>query len=270
MIYSKLLGSLKKARVLCGMAGLALIASAAPAHAQVSTSQTTSNQLNQLLMTPTTNNKSSAGEWYATLFFRYLSFQNDFDQFHYQAQGQYSFTDQLAAGLWIPVEHNNFGDSHTGFGDVTFYGQYKLDQLISHDVVDLTAEADVVLPTGTFSEGLESGRFGFRPKVLAYKEFDNVGPGNIGVYADIGFTITTHSDFRMDLAATYEWQKIVGILEFYDQAGDKMGSPQVYFTPGAAYRGLGPWEFALGVPIGMNDASADVGVSVKATYAFQR
>jgi hypothetical protein len=262
----------RKARfLLAGTLGLGLLgASASLVAAQQTTSQTTSNQLNQLFEAETTNNKSAAGEGYVNGGFTFVQFPGDVNQYRYQLQGQYSFTDQLAVGGFIPLVDSKVGDSSFGFGDVTFYGQYKLDQLVNHDVVDLTAQLDMVLPTGSISRFRDTGRFGIRPSVLAYKDFGQFGPGDLGAYASAGFTITTHSDFRMDLAATYEWQKIVGVLEFFDQAGDKMGEPMVNIIPGAAYRGLGPIELALGFPFGLNDGSPDWGIIFKATYAFQK
>lgn len=262
----------RKARfLLAGTLGLTLSAMlTSSAAAQQTTSQATSNQLNQLFEAETTNNKSAAGEGYVTGEFAFVKFPGDVKQYRFQLQGQYSFTDQLAVGGFIPLVDSKVTSSSFGFGDITFYGQYKLDQLVNHDVVDLTAQLDMVLPTGSISKFRDTGRFGIRPSLLGYKDFGQLGPGDLGAYASLGFTITTHSDFRMDLAATYEWQKIVGILEFYDQAGDKMGEPLVNIIPGVAYRGIGPIELALGFPFGLNDGSPDWGVVLKATYAFQK
>ncbi len=33
---------------------------------------------------------------------------------------------------------------------------------------------------------------------------------------------------------------------------------------------MNPWEFAIGVPIGMNNASPQWGIQLKLTYAFQK
>jgi hypothetical protein len=250
-----------------------LLGWASPAKAQVSTSQTTSNQLNQLILFETTPNKSATGEGYVDASFRYFSFghdQDNLDDFQFGAQGQYSFTDQLAVGGLWSFEHQSTDDlgDHTGINDLIAYGQYKLDQIVPHDAVDLTAQLDLVFPTGKASEGRGLGHFAVRPWILAYKAW-TVGPGELGVYGELGVTITTHSDVRIGLAATYEWQKIVGILEFDDIAGDKR-APSVIFSPGVAYRGIKPLEFLLGIPIGMNDSSPDVGVMIKALWAFQK
>jgi hypothetical protein len=259
--------------LLLSAVGLALFAPAPVARAQQTPSQTTSEQLNQLFISDvfeTTPNKNAAGEGYVSGEFRFLQFPHDFNQYLFEIKGDYGITDQITAGGWMPIYHSDDGEDHTDFGDVTFFGQYKFDQLINPDIVNLTAQVDVVLPTGHRSKGFDTGKFGVRPIVEAYKNFGLVGPGAIGAYGLLGFTITTNVDFRMGFAGTYEWQKIVGILEFDDLTGDKRGVPFVTLTPGVAYRGLNPFEFALGFPFGLNDASPDWGVVLKATYAFQK
>jgi hypothetical protein len=238
---------------------------------QASSSQSSSEQLNQLFLFETTPNKSSAGEAYVNADFNLLGFPHGSKEYRYQLQGQYSFTDQIAVGGFLPYLDNTFtGGSNDGFGDLTFYGQYKLDQLINADIVNLTAQLDIVLPTGDISKGLDTGRFGVRPGILFYKSFGQAGPGIIGTYGTLGFTITTHTDVRLGLAATYQYQKFVGVIEFDDRAGDNFGEPLITFSPGLVYIGNRPWEFAVGVPLGANNASPNWGVVVKLTYAFEK
>jgi hypothetical protein len=276
MTHFTSLGSLlRKARfVLTGtlVVGLGAGFFASTASAEQTTSQATSNQLNQLFEAETTPNKSAQGEGYASGEFAYLSFKHEQYQIRFQLQGQYSFTDQLAVGGLVPLIQADFNGpgSNFGFGDITFYAQYKLDQIINHDIVDVTAQCDLVLPTGDGEKGQDRGKFGIRPWLLAYKDFGQVGPGNIGAYGSMGVTIAGHPDFRFDLAGTYEFERIVGVLEFYDQCGDGEGAPLVNIIPGAVYRGIGPLEIALGFPFGLNDASPDWGVVLKATWAFQK
>ncbi|HSV15885.1 MAG TPA: hypothetical protein VLI90_16605, partial [Tepidisphaeraceae bacterium] len=251
-------------------AGAALLATAPLARAQVTPSQTNSDQLNQLIVSDvfeTTPNKNAAGEGYINGEFRYLDFGHDIKQYLYELKGDYGITDQITVGGWLPIYDAKVGDSHTGIGDITFFGQYKFDQLINPDVVNLTGQVDVVLPTGSRNRLRDTGKFGVRPIVEAYKNFGQVGPGTIGAYGLLGVTITTNPDVRIGLAGTYEWQKIVGIIEFDDLAGDKRGAPLVTLTPGVAYRGLNPFEFELGFPFGLNDASPDWGIVLKATFA---
>lgn len=250
-----------------GAAAMAFCAAPRPASAENTTSQATSSQLNQLFLFETTNNKSAANEGYVSGQFAYFNFPRGVEQFRYQAQGQYSFTNQFALGGFVPVIHSDGLGHHTGFGDVDVYGQYKLDQLVPHDVVDLTAQLDVILPTGDRHEFRDTGRFGVRPLLQAYKDFGPCGPGRIGAYGEIGFTITSDSDFRFGLAGTYEWQRFVGILEFYDQAGGKMGRPFLTLTPGLSFR-PGGFEFTVGLPFGLNDNSPQFGVIVKATWGW--
>ena len=237
------------------------------------TSQASDEQLNQLFLLETTPNKSAAGEGYIDGQFRFLKFPGSSKQYLLQIQGQYSVSDQLAVGGWLPVINDKDFDgstgSNTGVGDLTFYAQYKLDQFVSHDFFDLTAEGDLVLPTGSEREALGEGHLGFRPSLLAYKAFD-LGPGTLGAYGSAGVTLTTDLDFRLSLAATYDYDDVVTIFEFDDITGRKIGGkPFVAFTPGVAYRGYTPWEFALGFPLGANSDSPDWGVVLKVTYAFQ-
>jgi hypothetical protein len=108
-----------------------------------------------------------------------------------------------------------------------------------------------------------------RPLLLAYKDF-HAGPGELGVYGLLGVTITTDSDARIGLAGTYEYHRIYGILEFDDITGNQLSGPTVTITPGVAYAAINPWEFALGVPIGLNDKSPQWGIEFKLTYAIQK
>ncbi|HSU67293.1 MAG TPA: hypothetical protein VLJ39_10495 [Tepidisphaeraceae bacterium] len=263
---------LGKARALAAGGALAALAAAAllfggatTASAQALTSHET--QLSQLFLFETTNNKFNAGEGYLSAQFAYLDFKHGAYEYRYQAQGQYSFTNQLAVGGLIPIIHSKAANTNTGFGDILVYAQYRLDQIIPRDIIELTAQVDVVLPTGSTGEFRDTGRFGVRPWLQAYKDFGTVGPGRLAAYGEIGFTITDDSDFRFGLAGTYEWQRIVGIVEFYDQAGGKLNRPFVTITPGVAFR-PGQFEIAIGIPLGLNDASPDWGVIVKGTWNF--
>jgi hypothetical protein len=194
--------------------------------------------------------------------------------YRYQLEGQYGFTDQIAAGAFVPILNTRVvsGSTHrttTGVGDIGFYAQYKLDQIINPEIVDVTAQLDVILPTGDRSDLRDTGKFGIRPLILAYKDFGQHGPGDLGLYGLFGFTLTTNSDVRVGLAATYQYHDLVGIFEFFDQAGDNQGRPLVQVTPGLAYRGLSPWEIAIGVPVGINSGTPDWGIIFKLTYVFQ-
>jgi hypothetical protein len=274
---------MKRVRSLGNLAGLSSTMQAAllaillagalatTARAQQTSSQSSSEQLNQLFLFETTPNKSAAGEAYASAEFTLLGFPHEVKQYRYQLQGQYSITNQLAVGGFLPYLDNTFsGGSNDGFGDLTFYAQYKLDQFINADVVNLTAQLDLITPTGDINRNLDTGRFGVRPAILVYKSFGQVGPGDIGTYGTFGFTLTTHTDVRIGVAMTYQWQRLVGVMEFDDRAGDNFGEPLITFTPGIVYVGTAPWELAVGVPLGANNASPDWGVVVKLTYAFEK
>jgi hypothetical protein len=232
-------------------------------------SQTNTNQLNQLFISETTPDICAAGEEYVTGSFTFLRFRGQDREYRYQLQGQYGFTDQIAAGAYVPGITAKQISTDSGLGDITVYAQYKLDQFINPEIVDMTAQVDMVLPTGNRTELRDTGKFGVRPLILAYKDFGQRGPGILGAYGSFGFTLTTNSDVRLALAATYQLDRLTGILEFYDQTGSHQGGPQVELTPGFAYKGVSPWEFSVGVPIGLNKGSPDWGVVCKLTYVFQ-
>jgi len=232
-------------------------------------SQTNTNQLNQLLTFETTPDICAAGEGYVSGDFDFLKFTGSTKEYRYQIQGQYGFTDQIAGGVYVPGVTAQIGTTYSGLGDITLYGQYKMDQFINPQVVDLSFQLDMVLPTGNRTELRDTGKFGIRPLALVYKGFGQHGPGILGAYGLFGFTVTTNSDVRVALAATYQIDRITGILEFYDQTGSHTGGPQVLVTPGFSYRGLSPWEITVGVPIGLNKGSPDWGVDFKLTYTFQ-
>jgi hypothetical protein len=232
-------------------------------------SQFSSTQLNQLFQFENTPDICAAGEAYATANFVFLKYPGSTKTYRYQVQGQYGLTDQIAVGAYIPVLSTKTIGSDTGLGDIGIYGQYKLDKVINPEIVDLTVQGDFVLPTGDHSELRDTGHFGFRPLVLAYKDFGTQGPGRLGLYGLFGFTITTNSDVRVGIAATYQYHDLVGVLEFFDQAGDNQGRPLVQVTPGLIYRGFKPFELGIGVPIGVNSGTPDWGINVKLTYVFK-
>jgi hypothetical protein len=265
------------APALCAAAGGAALMFASPASAQVTTwpvdmprtlSQFSSTQLNQLFLFENTPDKSAQGEGFVTGSFVYENFHH-FSTERYQVQAEYAFTDQFAIGGFIPIIHNDIpGNSSTGFGDITPYVHVKLDQVVPHDIVDLSFQFDVVLPTGDKGDIRDSGRLGVRPWLQAYKDFGAVGPGHFGAYGEAGFTLTDLSDFRWGFALQYEYEKtFYGLLEFYNQMAGNLAKPIVVLTPGGAVRS-GPFEFALGFPIGLNNASPTFGVIVKATYGW--
>lgn len=230
-------------------------------------SQTNTKQLNQLFEFETTPDICAAGESYVTGRFDFLKFPGTVKEYRYQLQGQYAFTDQIAAGGFVPGITSVLNHTHTGVGDITLYAQYKLDRFISPEIVDVTVQLDAVLPTGNDGQLRDTGKFGVRPMLLAYKDFGQHGPGDFGLYGLCGFTITTDSDLRLGLAATYQINEWVGIFEFYDQNGIH-GHPYVLVTPGISYRGLSSWEFSVGVPVGVDNGTPDWGIIAKITYAF--
>jgi hypothetical protein len=231
-------------------------------------SQTNTNQLNQLFQFDGTPDICAAGEGYITGDFNYLKYPGTTKEYRYQIQGQYGFTDQIAGGVFIPVITSDMGHTNTGMGDVGIYGQYKFDQLINPEIVDVTAQVDMILPTGDRTEMRDTGKFGIRPLLLAYKDFGQQGPGDFSLYGLFGFTISTNSDLRLGIAATYQYHNLVGIMELYDLTAQ--GSrPLLQVTPGLAYRGFGPWELSVGIPVGVNHGTPDWGVICKITYAFQ-
>jgi hypothetical protein len=230
-------------------------------------SQTNTHQLNQLFQFETTPDMCAKGESYISTRFDFLKYPGTDRQYRYQIQGQYAFTDQIAVGGFVPGITAKTNKTDTGMGDVTLYGQYKLDQFINPDTLDLTVQLDMILPTGDSSKMRDTGKFGVRPMLLAYKDFGQHGPGFFSVYALGGFTITTNSDIRLGAAATYQINEWIGIFEFYDQDGIH-GHPLVQITPGISYRGLANWEFTVGVPVGVSKGTPDWGIIAKITYGF--
>ena len=232
-------------------------------------SQTNTNQLNQLLTFETTPDICAAGEGYLAVDFSFLKFPGQTKEYRYQLQGQYGFTDQIAGGAFVPGITSELGTTNSGLGDITLYAQYKFDKFVSPEIINLTAQLDLVLPTGNRSELRDTGKFGVRPIILAYKDFGQHGPGILGAYASFGFTLTTNSDVRVAIGGTYQIDRLAAILEFYDQTGSHQGGPQVLITPGLSYRGFSPWELSVGVPLGLNNGSPDWGIIAKLTYVFQ-
>ncbi len=230
-------------------------------------SQSNNNQLNQLFAFETTPDICAAGEAYITGDFDFSKYPGSTKQFRYQLQGQYGITDQLAIGGFAPGISTKIKRTQTGIGDIDLYAQYKLDQFVNPEIVDLTVQVDLVLPTGNSSRMRDTGKFGVRPLLLAYKDFGQQGPGILGVYGLAGFTVTTNSDIRLAAAVTYQINQWVGIFEFYDQDGVH-GHPFVELTPGLSYRGFGAWEFTVGVPVGVSKGTPDYGIAGKISYRF--
>ena len=235
---------------------------------QSTASELGSNQLDQLFSFETTPDKNAKNEGYVTAEFSFLKFPGSRRQFRETVQGEYGITDQWAAGAFIPVGTTELGHTHTGVGDITFFGQYKFDKLINPDVVNVTAQLDVVLPTGNRTDGLDTGKFGVRPLILAYKDFGPIGDGELGAYGVFGGTITTDSDLRAGVAVTYEINRIAGIVEVFDQTGGFNGKPLLTVTPGFSFRQIDPLELVVGFPLGVTENSPHWGITVKLTYAF--
>ena len=244
--------------------------------ADVTPSQTNTNQFNQLFQFETTPDICAAGEGYLSGQGKYVRYGADNEQVRGTVQGQYGVTDQIAVGAYVPVVYNRAPtgvggrtQSSTDTGDVGLYGQYKFDKLVNPEIVDITAQIDLILPTGNATQRRDTGKVGVRPLALIYKDFGRQGPGTLGVYGLLGFTATTNSDLRVGVAATYEVRRLAAVVEFIDTTGTRTGKPQVILTPGLIYRGFKAFELAAGVPLGLNQGSPDWGVTVKLTYAFQ-
>ena len=233
-------------------------------------SQTNTNQLNQLFQFETTPDMCAEGEAYVTANFDFVKYPGNSKVYRYQIQGQYGITDQVAVGAYLPLISSKTKGTHFGLGDVGLYGQYKFDRIINPQIINVTGQLDIILPTGDHSVLRDTGKFGVRPLLLLYKDLGLCGPGDLGFYGLLGFTLTTNTDVRCDLAMTYQINDLVGVAEFDAQAGDKQGRPLIQFTPGLIYRGLAPWEIGIGVPIGVNSGTPDWSLNFKLTYAFQK
>ena len=248
-------------------------------------SESNTHQLNQLFQFETTPDICAKGEGYISgsfnFFDGYLGAGNlglqpgyrfghiDGDQYREQLQGQYGVTDRIAVGGLVPIITNSGID--TDFGDLDVYAQYKLDRYVNPKYVDLTAQGDLIFPTGNGNKFRDSGKFGFRPLLLAYKDFGQRGRGVLGTYGLIGCTIKSDPDFRMGLGATYGYEHFVGVLEFtYSQGSGDFGRPLTILSPGVVYRGFKHYELAAAIPIGLGNDSPDWGVTLKLTYVFAK
>lgn len=231
-------------------------------------SQMGSNQLDQLFSFETAPNKSDAREGYLTAEFSFAKYAGLRKEFRETLQGEYGITDQIAAGAFIPVVATARANTHAGLGDVTLFGQYKFDKIIDPAVVNVTAQLDVVLPTGDRGEDRDTGRLGVRPLLLVYKDFGRYHGGEVGAYGVFGGTISSSSDIRTGAAITYEVNRVSAIVELFDQTGQNVGKPLLTVTPGFSFRQIDPWELVVGFPLGLNQNSPHWGVTVKLTYAF--
>jgi hypothetical protein len=244
--------------------------------------QLRTNQFNQLFNFEATPDICAAGEGYLSGQFAFLgdyhgadgvgASHSAGDELRVQAQGQYGITDQVAVGGSLPFISNPDGvhGGATGFGDVDLFGQYKFDQIIAPSVFDLTAQLDVVLPTGSGDKFRDRGKFGVRPLALAYKDFGQVGPGTLGAYGLFGLTFGKHVDVHMGVAVTYEIQHFAGVLELTDIQYTRPDYGVCQITPGVIYHGIEPFEFALGLPIGIGHDAPKAGIEFKVTYAFAK
>ena len=166
-------------------------------------SQLGNPQLNQLFELEATPDICAAGEGYLSGQFSYVQFRRNgsSNKYRFQVQGQYGVTNQIAVGGYIPGIVNEgtgyfAGESNGGTGDVVAYAQFKFDRLIDPKLFSLTAQVDVELPTGDENESRDRDKFAVRPLALAYKDFGRVGPGRLGAYGLLGFTITDDADVR--------------------------------------------------------------------------
>ena len=243
-------------------------------------SQANTHQFDQLFQLENTPDTCAAGEGFITGRFEYLDhdpgsagigngYRAPGQQYRFDVQGQYGATDQIAFGGFVPVVVNS--DNGYGFGDVGIYGQYKFDRLITRRLFDLTAQLDLITPTGNAGRLRDTGHIGVRPLALAYKDFGDLGPGRLGAYGLLGFNLAPHPDFRIGAAATYEFAgHVAAALEVTDTEASGPNQTLAFVTPGVLYRGLRGFELAAGVPIGLGHESPDFGINLRATYAFPK
>ncbi len=178
---------------------------------------------------------------------------------------EYGLTDSFQVSLEIPyglIDAKEVGESDVdGIGDI---GAGAMWNFLNEAGFVVSAAVEVNFPTGDENDELGEGEAEVEPMLLAVIVFDWWE-----LYGGIGGEFTDDEDaltYSAGVAATIG--PVVGLLEFAGVTGTEEAEEVQYIAPGLAASILGDTEFEIGVPIGLNNDSADWGLTCRVVWEF--
>lgn len=206
--------------------------------------------------------------------------------YQYDLEVEYGITDRLQVEFAIPYlseEVTTAGDENTedGIGDIELGIGYALLQE-KDGLVALTAGLEVSAPTGDEGKGLGAGSWGWEPYLGISKSFAE----KFFVHAQVSYGITNNAEedgeevdereIGYGVAVVYRpVEQIDLIAEFVgerseeeDSAGVEEDTHTQYLVAGLKYEFENELQLGVGVPVGLNSESFDIGAMVKVQYEF--
>jgi hypothetical protein len=241
---------------------LGLAAVSMPVHAaEVSEVSKSSTEWIQELTLSNTAVPQEKGEFQLTATGSHFDFDGDGRQSKAAVEVEYGLFDRLQIGAELEYTwEKEDGESELDeFGDLEFEVLYNF--VATHSFL-LSASLGVAVPTGD-SDGFGHGSVAYAPTLSAA-----YAAGSWQVFGIVGAELGSGDDsLTYGVAAARTFGDWAGIIELAGETPEEDDDDsELYAVPALAWRPHGDWEFLAGVPIGLNDESANVGIVVKVVF----
>ena len=186
---------------------------------------------------------------------------------------EYGITDAFTIGLEIPYVAFEAAEideeDQSGLGDA---GITLLYGLINDEEFVLTLGAEFNLRTGDEDKGLGEKESEWEPSISMASQI-----GAAQFMLSIGAEISDDETEKFYTAAlSFPMGEMVGIVETYGTMaddtvvpGEELEEDTSYITPGLLWEIGDEAEFQIGIPVGLNDDSADIGFVAKWNIEFE-
>lgn len=204
-----------------------------------------------------------AGEFQLTLSVEHLSGDEEHTT-DIVAEVEVGLTDSFQIGVELPYR---FLDGKAGEEDADGVGDVGLSALcrfVQEGPLVLSGVVEVNLPSGDDDRELGEGAIEVEPMLLGAIRLDGVE-----AYAGVGGEFTDDEEaftYSAGLAALLG--PLVGLLEVSGVVGGEAGEDEAFIAPGLAAEVADDVQLLIGVPIGLNDDSADWGVTFRIAIEF--
>lgn len=186
------------------------------------------------------------------------------------ARAEYGVTDRLQLQAELPYQIDDRPGSFTSqnnIGNVEVGATYSL--LRADDPISLSAAMDVQIPVGRQAslqqgDSRASDQTIYKPQLIVARDF---GPTQVhaNAQAELG---TDMRGLNYNIGAALPVGGIVPSVELNARTMDEQ-RPQFYATPGLSYSFSDRAQLGVGVPLGLNDQSTDVGVMAKLSFQLR-
>lgn len=178
---------------------------------------------------------------------------------------------QFEAGIPILRFAPDEGDGHTNFGDLEIGLRRQLVPESGEGAIpDLDVNVELGIPTGDRSAGLGGEAWEAAIGLFLTKHSGkSVWFGNFSYVAEIPRESDTEREnlFDFAVAAVHSVSdRLHPTLELFGEWNVTDDETQAFVAPELLFTLNGGWELKAGVPIGITDATADVGFQIRLTY----